>query len=312
MYNAIVTMPPYAPHLAVVLRHPFVSGIRLNTVMPLERETPVAVVDRLAGEAQRFGKTLYVDLKTRQLRVKGLAVPPFTQVELTHKITVRTPTTAYFGHGDERTLVLAVEGNRLILATGPQRGVGPGEAVNIPDPSLRVDGFFTESDLAYIDASAKVGAHDYMLSFTEDAADISALLARDDAARPVAKIESERGLAYVQSGWRGEARLMAARGDLFVQIPPHRINDELEAIVRKDSTAIVGSRLLESLAQSDTPSCEDIGDVGNLLRTGFSTFMFGDQIAFHYERILSGLNLVELLAMTYERNKTSAVRAEKY
>ena len=73
MIQTIVTAPPYAPFLDEVAAHPLVCGLRLNTVMPL-REGPGEALDRLRA----LGQPLWVDLKGRQLRVVGAAIPPYT------------------------------------------------------------------------------------------------------------------------------------------------------------------------------------------------------------------------------------------
>ena len=82
--DAIVTVPPYAPFLAEVAAHPFVRGLRLNTVMPLAGPH-ASVLSRLSA----LGPPLWVDLKGRQLRTVGAAMPPFTEVRVSHRIRVR-------------------------------------------------------------------------------------------------------------------------------------------------------------------------------------------------------------------------------
>src|SRR5690349_6418165 len=101
--SAIVTAPPYADFLEEVAAHPIVHGFRLNTVMPL-KDGPLEALERLG----RYRQPLWVDLKGRQLRVVGAAIPPFTEVQLSHKIRVRTPVDAYFSDGTERARVVAV------------------------------------------------------------------------------------------------------------------------------------------------------------------------------------------------------------
>lgn len=132
--SAIVTVPPYASFLDEVAAHPIVSGLRLNTVMPL-RESFRDVLARLS----KFNQPLWVDLKGRQLRVAEPAMPPFTEIKLSHVIRVDTPVDAYFSDGNERVRVAAVDGNRLIMEDGPRRMVGPGESVNIIHPSLEIE-----------------------------------------------------------------------------------------------------------------------------------------------------------------------------
>src|ERR1700679_1282200 len=103
MRRVIVTAPPYAPFLEEVARHPIVSGLRLNTVMPIKGE-PRAVLERLAS----LGKPLPLDLKARQRRVAEAALPPFTAVRLTQRVRLATPCRAYFSDGRESAEVLEV------------------------------------------------------------------------------------------------------------------------------------------------------------------------------------------------------------
>ena len=298
MRKAIVTIPPYAPFIDEVVAHPVVSGIRLNTVMP----TKGSLEDLLSRLKDQVGeKDLWIDLKCRQLRVAGFWVPPFTEVQLTHNINVKTPVTAYFRDGKEHATVLEVDGNRLIMQEGPKRVIGPGESVNIVDPSLTIDGFLTDTDKAYIEAGKAVGITTYMLSFVEQKADVDVFKELYPEATVVAKIESQKGLRYVDTVYDGEARIMTARGDLFLEVKrPHHITRACENILAKDKDAIVASRILSSLAYSLEPSCSDIGDVDNLLRMGYQTVMLGDDVCMQRDSVMSALNLFESIANQYE------------
>jgi hypothetical protein len=297
---AIVTMPPYAPYMQEVLRHPAVSGIRLNTVMPTT-EPLEELLKRMNGLTQAAGgKDLWIDLKGRQLRVDGYWVPPYTEVRLSHKIHVRTPVEAIFGGGKETATVVGVDGYRLIMLDGPRRVVGPGEAVNIISPSLSIEGYLTDGDKRYLEAGAKAGIRNYMLSFVEGSEDTKALEPYLRDANVVAKIESRKGIGYVEDGWDGRSRLMAARGDLYVELEkPHQIIQALETIISKDKSAIAASRIFESLSGSLEPTCADIGDVDNLMRMGYRGFMFGDEICMRRDSIISGLNLFEKMSVRY-------------
>jgi pyruvate kinase len=297
--KAIVTIPPYAPFIDEVLRHPVVSGIRLNTVMPV-KEPLEQLVERLDSKAKANSKELWIDLKCRQLRIKTYGVPPFTEIELSHNIKVDTPVTAYFCDGAEQATVLEIDNNRLIMQEGPQRVVGPGESVNIPHPSLQIDGFFTDTDKNYINAGKKVGFHNYMLSYVEGPADSAELFRLDPEARAIEKIESLKGMDYVVNKWDKKTRLMTARGDLYVEMKlPHHMIGAAETIVKRDPDAVVASRIFSSLARSTEPSCEDIGDVDNLMRMGYRTLMLGDDICMRRESVISGLNLLDAMAKRY-------------
>ena len=306
--GAIVTIPPYASFVKEIVRHPSVEGLRLNTVMPVNsKDTLEDVLKRLNDETSMFGKELWIDLKCRQLRVDGYFVPPFTEIKLSHNIKVNTPVKAYFSDGRETATVVSIDGNKLIMLEGPKRVVGPGESVNIVDPSLSVEGYLTDKDKEYIDASLKAGVKNYMLSFVEYGTDIegfrkynAALLGND--VKVVAKIESVKGMNYINKEWSKDSkvRLMAARGDLYVELDkPHYITAAVENIVMKDENAIVASRIFPSLSESLEPTCTDIGDVDNLLRMGYRTVMFGDDICMKRDSIVSGLNLLKAMSERY-------------
>ena len=241
-------------------------------------------------------KPLWIDLKGRQLRTTSYATTPFTEVNISHHIEVNTPVTAYFGNGRESATIVGVDGNRLILLEGPRRVIGPGESINIVDDSLKIHGNLTPTDLQYMEAARKTGMHNYMLSFVESAADIEQLKQHDKDARIVAKIESVQGLNYVRKEYTGKERLMAARGDLYIEVKrPHHILQALETIVHADPEAIAASRILSSLANSPEPSCEDITDVAYLIKTGYKTLMLGDEVCLRRESILSALNVLDAI-----------------
>jgi pyruvate kinase len=293
--QAIITAPPYAPFLAEVAAHPLVSGLRLNTVMPL-RGGPVEALNRL----QDLGQPLWVDLKGRQLRVVGAAIPPYTEVHLSHRLRVKTPVDAFFADGTEWARVAAVDGHRLILEDGPRRLIGPGESVNIVHPSLQIEGTLTETDRAYLAAMRELGLRQVMLSYVEQPGDLAEVAELLPGAEIIAKIETERGLAYARSTREPgahQARLLAGRGDLYVEVgQPHRLVGAMRDIIAADPQAIVASRIFESLARHPVPSSADIGDVAWLLSLGYRTFMLGDAVCLRRDSVLEALNLLEAVA----------------
>lgn len=292
MISAIVTIPPYAAFIEEVARHPLVRGLRLNTVMPL-RESPREVLRRLS----EYGQPLWVDLKGRQLRVVGAAIPPYTEVKLSHRIKVQTPVDAYFSDGNERVRVAAVDGDRLILADGPHRLIGPGESVNIPHPSLEVEGMLTETDCTYLAALKDLGMKQVMLSYVETPADVEEVRSLLPGAEVLLKIENQRGLDFARNHGTKYGRLVAARGDLYVEVlHPHKITRALKTIIRADPQAVVASRILDSLAFQPVPLSADISDVAFLLEIGYRTFLLGDVVCFKRETVLESLNLLEAIA----------------
>jgi pyruvate kinase len=290
--RAIITAPPYATFLDEVARHPLVCGLRLNTVMPL-RGGPAEALEHL----QAFDQPLWVDLKGRQLRVVGAAVPPYTEVRLSHRIRVNTPVDAFFSDGNECVRVVAVDGDRLILEDGPRRLIGPGESVNIVHPSLEIEGTLTETDRAYLEAMGELGLNRVMISYVESPSDVEEVLRLLPDAEVMLKIETQRGIDYARKHGASQGRLVAARGDLYVEVlRPHRIIGALRDIITADPEAVVASRVFDSLVHHPVPVNADIGDVAFLLSLGYRTFMLGDATCLRRDTLLETLNLLEAVA----------------
>ncbi|MFQ5409472.1 MAG: pyruvate kinase, partial [Anaerolineales bacterium] len=294
--HAIVTAPPYADFLAEVAAHPLVCGFRLNTVMPV-RGGPGEALARLS----KYEQPLWVDLKGRQLRVVGAAIPPYTEVHLSHPIRVDTPVDAFFSDGQERVRVVDVDGDRLILADGPRRLVGPGESINIVHPSLEIEGTLTETDHAYLAAMHAAQLRRVMLSYVESPTDVQEVRDLLPAAEVMLKIETERGLAFARRHGAAHGRLLAARGDLFVEVlQPHRVIGALHEILAADPQAVVASRVFDSLARHPVPESADIGDVAFLLTLGYRTFLLGDAVCLQRDSVIAALNLLAAVAAELE------------
>jgi pyruvate kinase len=290
--SAIVTSPPYATFLDEVAHHPLVKGFRLNTVMPL-KQGPREALERLS----KYNQPLWVDLKGRQLRVVGAATPPFTVIRLSHKIHVDTPVDVYFSDGNERGRIVAVDGDRIILEDGPRRMIGPGESVNIIHPSFEIEGTLTETDKDYLSAMRAMGFNKVMLSYVESPEDVDEVKRLLPGADVVLKIETQRGLEFARQHGAQHGRLIAARGDLYVEIlHPHKIIDAVKTIIQADRNAIAASRIFDSLAWQPVPVSADIGDVAFLLEIGYRTFMLGDLVCLKRDSVLEALNLLGALA----------------
>lgn len=290
--NAIVTVPPYASFIDEIAAHPLVSGLRLNTVMPL-RESKRDVLARLS----KFKQPLWVDLKGRQLRVAEPAMPPFTEIKLSHAVKVHTPVDAYFSDGNERVRVAAVDGKRLIMEDGPRRMVGPGESVNIVHPSLQIEGTLTETDREYLAVMKELGLTKVMLSYVESVADVEEVKNLLPNAEVVCKIETQKGLDFARREKSEHGQLMAARGDLYVEVlQPHKIIPALKDIIQADPNAIVASRILDSLAWTPVPVSADISDIAFLLEIGYRAFMLGDQVCMKRDSAIEALNVLAAIS----------------
>jgi pyruvate kinase len=260
--------------------------------MPVAEPLP-ALLARLAA----LGPPLWVDLKGRQLRTVGAAIPPFTEVRVSHPIRVRTPCDVFFNDGREHARLLAADGERLILEAGPRRFVGPGESVNVVDASLEVLGTLTATDRAYLAAMREGGLRRVLLSFVERAEDVEEVRALLPDAEVALKIESRRGLAFAGRHGARLGRLVAARGDLYVEVrEPHRVVGAVRGILEADPEAWVASRILPSLAYEPVPVAAEIGDVAFLLGLGYRTFLLGDEVCLRRDSAIAALELLAAVA----------------
>jgi len=300
----MATLAPYVDHRADIIGHPLVNELRFNSVMPVA-ESKLELLARLKKECQ--GKKIWLDLKTRQLRVKKFAYLPYAFVELSHKIKVNLPTIIYFKDCTAK-IVEIYNGNKLILAERPsQNRVGEGEPVNILDPSLQVEGFLTENDEEYIAAAKKLGLHNYLLSFVEKAQDIEDLLGLDPQAKIIAKIESQQGLNFVRSEYKNlkKVGLMAARDDLYINMGEQKTQmlQALSAIIKADKSAYCASRLLTSLEQAEIVALQDLSDLQLMLLTGYKNFLLSDMQCFRAQVFAKTM---EILSQFFQKGKSYA------
>lgn len=296
--KVIVTQGPYSSFFEEVAAHDLVEGIRLNTIMPIKEG---ALEERLAALLQlTHGKTLWVDLKARQLRVREFANTPYTAVTISHRIKVNLPTTVCFDNGNLSATLVDIDGNRLILEDYAGRLIGPGESVNILDESLEYldTDLLTQRDREYVAVCQKLGIDHYMLSFVESPADIQTLRNAHPGCRVMAKIESAKGLKNLHSIGAEADCLMGARGDLYTEVPyPHEIVPALRTILAHGGEdSVVASRLLLSLLRHPVPSSPDIMDLAFLMEMGFRRFMIGDDICFKRDLLMRALRILRALS----------------
>jgi pyruvate kinase len=136
-----------------------------------------------------------------------------------------------------------------------------------------------------------------MLSFVERPEDVEEVLAALPGAELVLKIESRRGLSLARRQGAVLGRLMAARGDLYVEVvEPHRILGAVRAIIEADPKAIAASRIFTSLARDPVPDCAQISDVAFLLGLGYRTFLLGDEVCLRRDSVIAALNLLGAVA----------------
>lgn len=295
--HLIVTQGPYSSFLDDVVQCELVSGIRLNTIMPIKEDR---FEEKLSELRDRVApKTLWIDLKARQLRIREFANTPYTAVTISHRINVRLPNTVYFDNGHITARLADIDGYRLILEDYAGRLLGPGESVNIIDESLEYlePDLLTERDRRYVEACRKLGIDHYMLSFVEREEDVLTLKRLHPSCTVMSKIESRKGLKHLNPIYRESDYLMAARGDLYTELDyPHEIGNALKTIYAVGKNrSIVASRMLTSLLRHPVPSCPDMMDLLYLKDIGYTAFMIGDDICFKKEILMQSIKIFQVI-----------------
>lgn len=313
----MATLWPDMPHFDYFAKHPLLNGIRLNTAMATVEEVP----DLLAHAVKVADKPLYFDVKGRQLRITK--IHPNTEnfeCDINHKIELdlSKPVPVIMKGGNDVAVLGKIEdGNHLVFIGGPRFNVKIGESLNIRSPSLKVTGrLFTDQQLAFLDFAKKAGIKHYMLSYAtriDEMEEIRRMVGPD--AEVVAKIENPAGFGLVKNYRLGKnEHYLTARGDLFVEMAkPHQILAAAKAILKKDPSAILGSRILLSLSphkdpyskdgkliEDEVPSCADINEVAWLLEIGYKRFMFCDGLCLKKEPLERAINVLHAISEDYK------------
>ncbi|MBU0666030.1 MAG: pyruvate kinase [Nanoarchaeota archaeon] len=319
----ILTVPPLA-RFEDIIKDPVVEAVRINTTHEVNQDLDY-LLESIKEQAGL--KKAWIDLKCRQLRVTDYNVEirrgeEIHKIGLSQKIELNLPTEAIFDDGNFYANIVALENeNTLIipsslekktglqLPTRTNMGIRPGMSINITDPSLKIKGYLTKKDEAYIEASKKAGIHTFMLSYVEEESDITDFLALDPDAELIAKIESPKGIEFVKNiypKYKDKVHLMAARGDLYVELAqPHLILKACEDIINADKDAILASRMLQSLRKPEKmPASQDIFDLYSGMLMGYYRFMTGDEVSFRKDSTMSVIGLFDAVKKIYEQVRT--------
>lgn len=304
--NLHVTLWPSFSHFDKFWKDERLSGIRLNSAMMQGAELDSELA-KVSGTFRDWRVPLYFDIKGRQLRVRKVyASSTHLELDLNHNISVETPTVVLFKAGGDRAMLAEVkDGNHLIFEGGPRYMVKEGESLHIRHRSLQVHKpIFCDYELEKIEKVVKAGFQNYYLSYVEDTEEVEQF--RDmigPKAELILKIESAAGLDFVANKFKKtpNTRLMAARGDLFVELArPHDILHAVKTIVRKDPEAFVGSRILLSVIHSPVPECDDFSDLAWLKDIGYKNFLLCDELCLKGDLLSRAVNVFDAFRNSYE------------
>ena len=296
----IATLPPVYREglLHQIISSDEISGVRYNSGM-VSPHTPEDTLSIIKVLTEGYGKKFWVDLKGRQVRITNWAQPDFANIEVNHELEIEGDAWVHFRDGT-RSLIKFVHGKVIYLDSPPDHAVGAGQSINVLGDNVKIKGYLTENDRAYIQAAKKLGIRSFMLSFVENQQDIDDVRAefasgseqgptQDLVQNPpqeldfVLKIESPTGVRFISKmtgGASGTNRLMAARDDLFVTIGEDKstIIDDLKEIIFEDPDAILSSRMFTGIERYGNMTLSDITDIELMKEYGYKNFMLPDNL----------------------------------
>lgn len=227
-----------------------------------------------------------------------------------HAVGIRPGERILINDGRIELRALAVEPHRVRAQV-----INPGTAtgrrgVNLPDTDVQVQ-MYSEKDRADIAAAVRAGTDWIALSFVQRPEDV--LEARSmipDDVRIMAKIERPQALEVLDEICAVSDGVMAARGDLGVEIAFARLpvvqRTIADAAMRAGIVSICATEMLESMITGTRPTRAEVSDVTNAVRDGFDAVMLSAETAIGHDPINSVRAMADILS---EADRVDRVRS---
>jgi len=200
---------------------------------------------------------------------------------------------AHVGEGDR---VLVHDGKVELRVAAADRGAGalrvrvvragamtPGNGVNLPDSEVGGD-LLSRKDLDDLEAARAAGADWVAISFVQRPEDVARVRSvAGDAMAILAKIERPQALERVDAICEVADAVMAARGDLGVELPYEGVPAAQRRIatsaIERGVTSVCATEMLESMLSSNRPTRAEVSDVTAAVRDGFDAVMLSGETA---------------------------------
>jgi pyruvate kinase len=179
--------------------------------------------------------------------------------------------------------IVAIEADSLVVRIVDGGVLKRGKGVNLPDTSISGD-LLSEKDRADIAAARDAQVEIVAVSFVQSANDVEQV--RDlfgAGGLVIAKIERPQALADLDGILRAGDGVMAARGDLGVEIPYEDVPPVQRRLARRaiemGKVSICATEMLESMISSTRPTRAEVADVSAAVRDGFDAVMLSGETA---------------------------------
>jgi len=161
----------------------------------------------------------------------------------------------------------------------------PRRGVNLPDTALRFseESIFSQKDKSDIIAAREAGVDWLALSFIGNASEVHEARELSGNMLIIAKIERRRALENLEEIGAAADGLMAARGDLGVELPFQMVPGAQKQIaewgIRTGKVTICATEMLESMRTSRRPTRAEVSDVAGAIVHGYGVVMLSAETA---------------------------------
>lgn len=181
------------------------------------------------------------------------------------------------------------------------------KGVNLPDTEV-LGGVLSDKDLADLEVARRMAADIVAVSFVQHPDDVTRVrgLVGDDVL-VFAKIERPQALARLESICAVSDGVMAARGDLGVELPYEELPVSQRGIaltaLRAGIMSICATEMLESMISQTRPTRAEVADVSGAVRDGFDAVMLSAETAVGHDPSLAVRSMARI-AEVAERDVT--------
>jgi len=179
--------------------------------------------------------------------------------------------------------IISIDSELLVVRIVDGGVLKRGKGVNLPDTSISGD-LLSEKDRADIAVAREARVEIVAVSFVQSSRDVEQV--RDlfgAAGLVIAKIERPQALADLDGILRAGDGVMAARGDLGVEIPYEDVPPVQRRLARRaiemGKVSICATEMLESMISSTRPTRAEVADVSAAVRDGFDAVMLSGETA---------------------------------
>ena len=245
----------------------------------------VAILVDIQGPKLRYGgeQTTLVDGESLSFRFADLGLP---DTEAGTRVNVRPDQRILLDDGRIETLITAVseaDGGSVNVRVVRGGELRRNKGVNLPDTEV-IGSVLSRKDHADLEVAKRENVEIVAVSFVQRPSDIEEVRSiLGPTAQVIAKIERPQALERIEDICQVSDGVMAARGDLGVELPfqvvpaaQHRI---ARTALRHGVVSVCATEMLESMTTSSRATRAEVADVTGAVRDGFDAVMLSGETA---------------------------------